>query len=63
MHSGKEEGDYEGRVIKTDLKARGRKVGISTKRINIVGAHLSAHRCRRSQNKRFLIAFDVCEWS
>ena len=63
MHSGKEEGDYEGRVIKTDLKARGRKVGISTKRINIVGAHLSAHRCRRSQNRPFLIGFNACEWN
>ena len=63
MHSGKEEGDYEGRVIRTGLKARGRKVGISTKRINIVGAHLSAHRCRRSQNRPFLIAFNVCEWN
>ena len=63
MHSGKEEGDYEGRVIRTGLKARGRKVGISTKRINIVGAHLSAHRCRRSQNRPFLIAFNACEWN
>ena len=24
--------------------------------------NLSAHRCRRSQNTRFLIAFDACEW-
>ena len=24
--------------------------------------NLSAHRCRRSQNMRFLIAFDACEW-
>ena len=63
MHSGKEEGDCEGRVIRTGLRARNRGVGISMKQINIVGAHLSAHRCRRSQNKRFLIAFNVCEWN
>ena len=24
--------------------------------------NLSAHRCRRSQNMRFLIGFNACEW-
>ena len=63
MHSGKEEGDCEGRAIRTGLRARDRGVGISMKQINIVGVRFRAHRCRRSQNKRFLIAFDACEWS
>ena len=63
MHSGKEEGDCEERVIRTGLKARDRKARIATKQIRVVGAHLSAHRCRRSQNKPFSIAFDACEWS
>ena len=51
VHSREEEGDYEERVIRTGLKARDRRVRIATKQINIVGAHLSAHRCRRSQNQ------------
>ena len=63
MHSGKEEGDCEERVIRTGLKARDRKARISTKQINIVGAHLSAHRCRSLQNTRFLIGFNACEWN
>ena len=63
VHSGKEAGDCEGRVIITGLRARDCGVGISTKQINIVGVRFRAHHCRRSQNKRFLIAFDACEWS
>lgn len=63
VHSGKEAGDCEGRVIITGLRARNRGVGISMKQINIVGAHLSAHRCRRSQNKPFSISFNACEWN
>ena len=63
MHSGKEEGDCEERVIRTGLKARDRKARIATKQIRVVGAHLSAHRCRVLQSKPFSIAFDACEWS
>ena len=63
MHSGKEEGDYEGRVIRTGLKARDRRVRIATKQIRVVGGHLSAHHCRRSQNRPFLIGFNACEWN
>ena len=63
MHSREEEGDCEGRAIRTGLRARDRGVGISMKQIRVVGAHLSAHRCRRSQNRPFLIAFNVCEWN
>ena len=63
MHSGKEEGDCEGRVIRTGLKARNSRVRISTKQIRVVGAHLSAHRCRSLQNRPFSIGFNACEWN
>ena len=63
VHSREEEGDCEGRAIRTGLRARDRGVGISTKQINIVGVRFRAHHCRRSQNKRFSIAFNACEWS
>ena len=63
MHSGKEEGDCEERVIRTGLKARDRKARIATKQIRVVGAHLSAHRCRVLQSKPFLIGFNACEWN
>ena len=63
MHCGDEEGDCEGRVIITGLRARNRGVRISTKQIRVVGAHLSAHRCRVLQSKPFLIGFNACEWN